>query len=362
MILERIACSSLCVIFASAVAIGQQTSDAGNPQPARTVIEHTNDGRVIPWRAVRTRSASGDREVVAETVEAPDVDGRMSPIQESVTETIRSVPTRTQTRSDVFGFGGDGRRQLLRTIESQEETLPNRDTSAAQRTFTPDLNGRTAETSRTIENTRAITPTVRQTVTTTLSPGPNAALQEITRVEQAERTDPSVVQHESTHLVRDVNGRWLAIERRAAETRQTGASQRSEAQTIERVDLDGHATIVERTVSSRSGATDPDDEVVERHIPYVDPLRGSTGGLALGEQIHRTTTKTADGGRSTVEEVQGRNPVSPGDPMRVIRRTVTTVRPTGPNHWTTEREVFERDVNGRMTRIAAETEASSGEK
>jgi hypothetical protein len=80
----------------------------------------------------------------------------------------------------------------------------------------------------------------------------------------------------------------------------------------------------------------------------------------LSQRVHRTTTATADGGRYTVEEVEGRSGVAPNDPMRVIRRTVTTVRQIGTDRWVTERQVFERDVNGRLRLVINETEERAG--
>jgi hypothetical protein len=67
-----------------------------------------------------------------------------------------------------------------------------------------------------------------------------------------------------------------------------------------------------------------------------------------------TTTATADGGRYTVEEVEARSHVAPSEPMRVIRRIVTTVRPIGADRWVTERQVFERDLDGRLRLVRNE--------
>jgi hypothetical protein len=46
--------------------------------------------------------------------------------------------------------------------------------------------------------------------------------------------------------------------------------------------------------------------------------------------------------------------------MRVIRRTVTTVRQIGTDRWVTERQVFERDVNGRLQLLIKDTEERVG--
>ena len=364
MTLERIAGICFCIVITSAVATGQQrsgTADQGPQGPARSVIERTYPaGDLAPSRSVQTRSESGGREVVVETSEAPDIEGRLAPIQEIVMETIRTAPNTAQTRHDVFGFA-DRRRKLLETTESQREAQANGDTSAVHNTRAQDLNGRLGLMSRQMEQTRSTAPDVRQTDTTLLAPDLNEALRETERIEYTERRiNPGVVRHDSTHLVRDVNGRWQPIETRRGEAREIGASERIEEETIQRRDINGKLAVDERTVTRRSNANEQDRVVIETHARYADGLLRSDSRLALSQRVHRTTTATANGGRYTVEEVEGRSGVAPNDPMRVIRRTVTTVRQIGTDRWVTERQVFERDVNGRLRLVINETEERAG--
>ena len=365
MTLERIAGICFCIVITSAVANGQQrseTADQGPQGPGRSVIERTYAaGNLAPRRRVQTRSESGGREVVVDTSEVPDAEGRLAPIQETVTETIRTAPNTTQTRHDVFGFVPDRRRSLLETTESLRETQANGDTSAVHNTWAPDLNGRLGLTSRQIEQTRSATPDVRQTDTTLLVPRFDETLGETERTEYTERRlNPGVVQHDSTHLVRDLNGQWQPIETRRGEAREIGASERMEEETIQRRDMNGNLAVDEKTVTRRSIANKQDHVVIETYAPYVDGLTRSDSQLTLSQRVHRTTTATADGGRHTVEEVEGRSPVAPNDPMRVIRRTVTTVRQIGTDRWVTERQVFERDVEGRLRLVINETEERAG--
>ena len=42
--------------------------------------------------------------------------------------------------------------------------------------------------------------------------------------------------------------------------------------------------------------------------------------------------------------------------MRLTGRTLTTVRPAGAGRWVTERQVFERDLNGQLRLVVNETE------
>jgi hypothetical protein len=298
---------------------------------------------------------------VVDSFEARDVEGRQSPMQEVVEETTRTGPGAAQTRRDVFGFAAARRRTLLETTESVQETRGNGDTSAVHNTWTPDLNGRLAMTSRQSEQTRSAAAGVRQTTTTLLEPGPDVTLRETRRTDYSERqVTPGVVEYDSTHLVRDVNGRWQPIEIRRGESRELGASRRTEEETIQRPDINGKLAVDELNVTSRSTANAQDDVVIETYAPHADVWPRSDDRLSLSQRIHRTTTATADGGRHTVEEVEERSRVAPSDPMRVIRRTETTVRRIGPDRWTTERQVYERDVNGRLRLVSSDTEERAG--
>jgi hypothetical protein len=99
--------------------------------------------------------------------------------------------------------------------------------------------------------------------------------------------------------------------------------------------------------------------VIETYAQGAEGFVRSDSRLALQQRIRRSTTVTADGSRSTIEEIEARDPVAPSDPMRVTRRTVVTVRNVGPDRRITERQMFERDVNGRMVLVTSDTEQSS---
>jgi len=49
---------------------------------------------------------------------------------------------------------------------------------------------------------------------------------------------------------------------------------------------------------------------------------------------------------------------APNEPMRVVRRVVETVRTLGSDRSETQRQVFERDPNGRMVLVSSDTNTS----
>jgi hypothetical protein len=356
--LERIAAICFGIVITSAAAAAQTASgtSAQGEQPARSVTERTSAAGDARWQRVQTRSESGSRDVVVETFEVRGIEGRLAPAQEIVTETNRTGPNTTQARRDIFGFAPDGRRTPVEATESRWDTLANGGSSAIHTTSAPDLDGRHRVMYRQEERTRSASPGVRETDTTLLVPDLDKTLHATERTESTERLiTPGLVRHDSTQLIRDSNGQWQPIEVRRGEARIVD-SERMEEETIERRDVNGKLAVGERHVTRRSITNDQEQVVTEVYAPYAD----GSSPLALSQRIHQTTTGTADGGRSTVEEVESRSSVAPGDPMRVTRRTETTVRPIAPGRWLTERQVFERDVNGQLRAVINETEETAG--
>jgi hypothetical protein len=162
--------------------------------------------------------------------------------------------------------------------------------------------------------------------------------------------------HDTTQLTRDINGRWQPTESRSVEIREVKPSERWEEETIRRPDMSGMLVLSERNVTHRFEANGAQQQVIETFSQDTPGLYWSGPHLTLRERVRVSTTPTPDGGRQTIEEVESRNSVAPGDPMRVVRRVVETVRNVGPDRWITERQVFERDVNGRLEPISMERE------
>ena len=167
---------------------------------------------------------------------------------------------------------------------------------------------------------------------------------------------PAVTRTDSTRLILDINGRPQPIETRSSERTEVGPSDSLEEVTIRRPDASGTLVLNERNVIHRSEANGSLQEVIETYAFDGEGFVRSDGHLALHQRVSISTTATADGGRQTVEEVEGHNLVAYSDPMRVIRRVVETVRPLAPNRWIIDRQVFERDPNGRLVLTRTELE------
>lgn len=258
-------------------------------------------------------AASGAPGNVVRTVEIPGMEQRWTPFQEE---------TSTQAARDVFGSDLDGRRVLRARTESGI-------------TWLPDLEGRLVLSSRRIQSPSGVTVLLRDA---------NDPLREAQRFESTERRD-------TVESFLDVNGDW-----RFTSTRTVVSSGRVDEETLLRPDLNQRLVPAERTITRRSGSNGRDETVVETFAPSAWVTAGYDARLALSHRIRTSTMETADGGRTTIEEVEAPNPAAPGDPMRVTRRTVITVRSAGADRWVSDREVFERDVDGRMVSVLKESE------
>jgi len=182
-------------------------------------------------------------------------------------------------------------------------------------------------------------------------------LREVERSESTEQqVSPAVIRRDRAYMYRDLNGRWVPTEARSGETRGIGSAERVEEETIQRPNLTGALVLSDRVVTRTSESNGEHRVVIDTYSQDAEGFVRNDGRLALRQRIRRSTTVTAYGVQNTVEEIEARNPLAPNDPMRVIQRTLETVRSVAQGRWVTERQVFERDQNGRMFLVANETE------
>jgi len=351
---QRIAGVCIWIVVSPLAAGAQQgeTSSTASAAAATTVIEQTYPSSgFLPLRRVERRTASGGRKVIIETAEAPSVEGKWEPREEVVTET---------TQREVFRFDFDGRRRLAETTQS-EETQVNGSTRNVQRTWVADLDGRLILSSASSEDTRVVAPGIRQTEATVSIRSPEPSLREVERsVSTEQQVSSAVARRDNTHFVRDLNGRWVATEARSGESRALGAAERVEEETIQRPNVNGALVVRDKVVTRTSQSKGETRVVIDTYSQDAEGFVRPDSRLALRQRVRRSTTGTADGGYTTVEEIEARNPLAPNDPMRAIQRTLETVRTVGPGRRVIERQIFERDQNGRMFLVSHDIEETTG--
>jgi hypothetical protein len=342
-------------LVATSLAIALFSVTASAQQGSGVTERVYSSAGFAPSRTVEQRTESGGRQTVVLTTEVPGPDGRWMAVEEIATETSRDRNGTERTQRDVFGFDADRRRVLRETTDTTAEPSRNGIARSVEDTRVVDINGGLGLSTRRIEERNTVDSDVRHTTTTLLTRGAEGLLRETERTANSERqVAPSLVRHETSHWLRDANGGWMPIASQTADVRRTGPTERVEEETLQRPDVNGRLTATERIVTRRSDANGLEQATIERYLQNAEGFMRSGERFALEERIHRSTTATSTG-HSMVEEVEARNRFSPGDPMRIVRRTVVTVRNIAPNRQVTERQVFELDVNGRMTPVLSET-------
>lgn len=347
----------------SVVVAAQQTGDSKKPAPSssvsNTVEASWTGGAGVPSRRVQTRTESNGREVVTETTETPGPDGKFRMSRETKTETARTGDS-TQTKQDVYADDGQGRRRLVETTQTDVTTSRDGSSRSVANTMVPDLNGRLALSSQEVRDTKSSSPSVRQTDTSVFRPGVNGPLVETERLQETERKVSSgVTQSESTRFLPDGNGRWKPTEKWNQEVRTSGGEIVAE-ETVQRVNDNGSLALSEKRVTKQSKTRGQEQTVIESYSEGVQGTVRISNGLQLTDRVRVTSSTAADGTQQTIREVESRNPVAPNEPLRVIERTVETVRKVGPDRWEMQRQVFALDGNGRLTPVLTEKGESAG--
>jgi hypothetical protein len=139
----------------------------------------------------------------------------------------------------------------------------------------------------------------------------------------------------------------------AALAQQGGGTVTETVTTRHNRDLNGKEAVSEKVVTNRARTNDEERVVIETYLPLMYADR-----LELNQRVRRVTTVTHDGSQ-TVEETEERNSGSPSEPLRVVQRSVTTVRKSGSDSYVSERQVFEPDGNGRLVLVRKQTESGS---
>jgi len=356
------------IIFGLAVAVAAasaQQPDSGTTTPPAPAVTTTQteyaEAGVTPWQRQHTRTTSAGRELTVEIELAPGVEGRLEPARETRTETVATSPDTASVRVERTGVGLQHQHLLLEVIQSEQAHVPDNGKQTVTQTLSADVNGRLGLLSQSIEEQQSSADSSASTVSVFV-PDINQGLREAIRNAQtARKIGPADEVQQRTDAIRDINGRWQPVETRSVEAHGTAASGRVEEETISRRDLNDTLGISEKTITTRSGSNGREEVLIERYVPR-DPaaIHRSNSRMDLQERTRQTTTVAADGSRETIEEVEGRNPVAAGDPLRLRRRVVTSVRQVAPDRWVTERQVFDLDPNGRLVpSITERTESSN---
>jgi hypothetical protein len=268
------------------------------------------------------------------------------------------------TSREFFRFVAQGKRGPVEAIAiarelSAEGVFPAVITNTRDASFV-DINGQITLTSRQIQ--RAVSPSMgqREISVSDQRPDLDGRLQEVLRTATSERRMGDVFQRDTTLFSRDLNGRLGPIETRSQVIRTIAAPEDVEEETIRRLDIDGRLALDERNVVWHTRTGDREQAVTETFARNVAGVIGAEERLELVRRVRRTTTLAPDGGGDIIEEVEERTPGMPGEPIRLVRRTVETVRRVDPDRWTMTRQLFMVGPNREFLLIERDTGDATG--
>jgi hypothetical protein len=342
--------ATMCLTFACAApALAQQQ----HAEPK--ILEVTGSAQgVTSWRRVETRTTTGGVTVVTTAVQSPGIEGGWETRHETSTETIDAGSGTTRVREDVYVHSLQRAPVLLERTETEQVRSRDGLQSMVQ-TSTADLDGHLVVTSQSVEERRSDSGATENT-SRLLARDVNGTLADVAQTTVTERQrGAGTINRESSVMRRDLNGQWQPIEVRQTDVQGDGGAEQQEEEIVSQPDMNGVIGISERVVTRRSQGKGGEDVLIERYTPRDPGARHrSTSRMELSERTRVSTTTAANGTRETIEEVEARSPVAAADPLRVQRRTVTTVRPLGGDRSVIEQQIYELDPNGRLVLTATE--------
>ena len=293
------------------------------------------------WSVVRKKE--GDAEVVTRIIQTLSGEALVQEEEKSIkvdAQTTRIIRTPST-------FRHDGERVIIEVVEEEHRTLPGGEEHVSRTVSTPDLNGHFSVIRQEDQTTILTNIGVQETNTTVFLPDINGGFQPAEQIEQTEREKgPGTVETERISKIRDGNGNWVPSERRIVLSREANGQSRTEEEQIYGSDSTGPLSLSEQVYRTYSRDSEGNEQwTIDTHGKNID------GRLHLNQRVTIVHESLSGGRERTVQEVEQRNPVAPGEDLRVVERTVTTSRPVGNGESELEVEVKALGGSGQLETI-----------
>lgn len=284
------------------------------------------------------------------TVERLGSDGRYVLFSETEKESVRVNDTNVRNIVRSFDSDSNGNTTLIEETQEELRHLPGGDETITRTDSRPDANDHLQVVRRELEDSKQVSPDVRVTNTTVLTPDVNGTLSPAVQTEQRETKngDGSVQSTKSTRLA-DGNGGWKLGEVRESTTKQEGGGASSTEQRILRPDSNGNLSVVERTVEKQMQVSGEKRDTSETYSTNI-PGQAGNDSLQLVERATTVQQAYSNGGRSSTRQVERTNPGDPSGVLQVTQEVIDIVRP-GENGASVTRTVLAPDTNGNLGQV-----------
>jgi hypothetical protein len=263
---------------------------------------------------------------------------------ESEKEQLDAQTTRVTRR--VYSDPVNAGRQLMETTVEEIKQMPNGRSSAVRTTSRRNVNGRLSVVQK---ETQEVVPSgadAYRITKTLLLPGMNSSLVEKAQVQQIEkRNGDKSVEIDRTRFEPGPDGKLNAAERRVSQN-ELGKDRTQTEEQVYRYDVNRKISLTQQLKIHEW--KDASGQMRQQSESYAADLNGK---LKLDSRSTIVQKQLGNQKQETTEIVEERNTIAPNEGLRLVRKVVENVQPTGANETERRLEVFQPDPNGRMQSI-----------
>jgi hypothetical protein len=355
-------CFSQPQLSAQAEAAGTEAPPNENNSWAATTESRNLLDDSTPTKTNKTHTEFNGRTLDRTVTEGVGSGGGYNPYLETERETVRVDSSTVRTVERVFGRDPNGGRALIRVTEEEKRNLPGGDTKILRTVSNSTVNGALQVVERDIQETRHTSPDVRQTTTTVLTPDVNGGFApSMRRQEEEKRTSEHEVQFKRSTLLPDVNGDWQVNEVREGNIKQQDGQNDTKEENVLRRTADGNLSVVERTVTKQSESVPGERRKTVETYSKTVPGGFGDGGLILNQRVTTVQRLRSDGGTTTEQKLEQKNPGEPSGDMRLTQKTIDIVGP-GTNGTSQGQQTIQSvDPNGALSTVWVDTRHKAGD-
>lgn len=361
----------ISLLLASQLKLWAQSGDDSQNKSWTSVTTSGDNGEANPVRSRVTHNESGNRTSETKSLQRMNSDGHYEPYLDVEKETVKVNATTTRTIERSYATDPQGQRKLMQVTEEENLIISaggvspgggsgasGREVRTVRSTSNPDANGGLQLVHKEIENSKQISPDVKETKVSILTPDINGGLSESIRTEAREtRTGERTSQFQKTTSMPDGEGHWQPSEVKKGVITENGKEQTKD-ETVLRPDSEGKLEVIQRTVSKEAAGADGETRATTDTYSIDLPGAARDGDLHPVERV-TTIHRAGQSGQSTQTQVEQPDPGSPTLAMRVTGETIDIVRPGSDGTSRESRTIESLNGNGDLGVVWVDMGAST---
>jgi hypothetical protein len=351
------------ILFAGSLVCAQAQQYAhpaptGDTSKTSTETSQTAVPNTDPTRTTETHTTSGDQTVDKKRTDILGANGEYQPNAETETETVHVDDTTTRKVERTYQWDVNGHRNLVKVTEEDARGSASGDAHVVSTTSNVDDEGNVHIVQREVADTKKTSPDAQETKTTIYVVDGNGGLIPNVQTQELQKTNADkTIEVTKTTLVPTSTDHWGVQEVKQSTITKDGDTLTSDVRILE-ADSEGRLSEVSRTVAkdteTAAGGKVSTVETFSTDVPGITP----DGSLHLSRKVMTVQGGEADGGKTTVQEVQEPKAGDPLTGLQVTTKTKYIVQYGGSNEQQAKATQM-RDVNGNFNTVDVETQQST---